>query len=125
MEVPRFLRAAAMIAALGIGGPALVRAQAASVSAKAAAPASTAGSALEARLREIAAAHHGKVALYATQLNTGRTVALDPDAVVQTASVIKLTILFEAMEQVRAGKAHWDDKIVLQPGDAVSGSGVL
>ena len=125
MEVPRFLRAVAMIAALGIGGPALVRAQAASVSAKAAAPASTAGSALEARLREIAAAHHGKVALYATQLNTGRTVALDPDAVVQTASVIKLTILFEAMEQVRAGKAHWDDKIVLQPGDAVSGSGVL
>ena len=52
-------------------------------------------------------------------------VALDPDAVVQTASVIKLTVLFEAMEQVRAGKAHWDDKITLAPGDAVSGSGLL
>jgi beta-lactamase class A len=39
--------------------------------------------------------------------------------------VIKLTILFEAMEQVRAGKAHWDDKIQLEPGDAVSGSGLL
>ena len=81
--------------------------------------------ALEGRLREIAAAHHGKVALYATQLNTGRTASLDPDAVVQTASVIKLAILFEAMEQVREGKAHWDDKITLQPGDAVSGSGLL
>jgi beta-lactamase class A len=45
--------------------------------------------------------------------------------VVQTASVIKLTILLEAMEQVREGKAHWDDKITLQPGDAVSGSGLL
>jgi beta-lactamase class A len=84
-----------------------------------------ADSALEARLREIAKAHHGRVALYATQLNTGREVSLDADAVVQTASVIKLTILFEAMEQVREGKARWDDKITLQPGDAVSGSGIL
>jgi beta-lactamase class A len=84
-----------------------------------------ADSALETRLREIVQAHHGKVAMYAMQLNTGRVAALDADAVVQTASVIKLTILFEAMEQVREGKAHWDDKITLQPGDAVSGSGIL
>ncbi len=87
--------------------------------------AQAADAALEARLREIAKAHHGKVALYATQLNTGRRVEIDADAVVQTASTIKLTILFEAMEQVREGKAHWDDKITLQPGDAVSGSGIL
>jgi beta-lactamase class A len=80
---------------------------------------------LQAQLQQIAAAHHGKVALYATQLNTGHTVTLDPDAVVQTASVIKLTILFEAMEQVRSGKSHWDDKITLAPGDAVNGSGLL
>jgi beta-lactamase class A len=80
---------------------------------------------LQATLAALAAAHHGRVALYATQLNTGRTVGLDPDAVVQTASVIKLAILYEAMEQVRAGKAHWDDKLTLAPGDAVSGSGLL
>jgi beta-lactamase class A len=80
---------------------------------------------LESTLKEIGAAHHGKVALYARQLNTGAEVALDPDVVLQTASVIKLTILYEAMEQVRAGKAHWDDKVTLQPGDGVSGSGVL
>jgi beta-lactamase class A len=84
-----------------------------------------ADTALEARLREIAKEHHGRVALYATQLKPGRVAALDADTVVQTASVIKLTILFEAMEQVREGKAHWDDKITLQPGDAVSGSGIL
>jgi beta-lactamase class A len=81
--------------------------------------------ALETTLAGIAQAHHGHVALYATQLNTGRSVGLDPDAVVQTASVIKLTILFEAMEQVREGKAHWDDKLSLAPGDAVPGSGLL
>jgi beta-lactamase class A len=80
---------------------------------------------LRGRLEDLAKAHHGKVALYATQLNTGKEVGLDQDAVVQTASVIKLTILFEAMEQVRAGKIHWDDKMILAPGDAVSGSGLL
>lgn len=81
--------------------------------------------ALQQQISAIAGAHHGRVALYATQLNTGKTVALDADQPVQTASVIKLTILFEAMEEVRAGKAHWDEKLTLNKGDAVSGSGVL
>ena len=81
--------------------------------------------ALQQKIAAIAAEHQGHVAMYATQLNTGKTVALDADQPVQTASVIKLTILFEAMEQVRAGKAHWDEKLTLAKGDAVSGSGVL
>ncbi len=76
-------------------------------------------------LNALAADHHGHVALYARQLNTGKTVAIDADKPVQTASVIKLTILFEAMEQIRAGKAHWDEKLTLAKGDGVSGSGVL
>jgi beta-lactamase class A len=80
---------------------------------------------LESQLETLAAAHHGHVALYGKQLNTGKIVAVDEDKPVQTASVIKLTILFEAMEQVRAGKARWDEKITLQKGDGVSGSGVL
>jgi beta-lactamase class A len=80
---------------------------------------------LEARLTKLTATHQGHVALYATQLNTGKTVAIDADRPVQTASVIKLAILFEAMEQVRAGKAHWDEKLTLAKGDGVSGSGVL
>jgi beta-lactamase class A len=84
-----------------------------------------ASSKLEQQLAALAAAHQGRVAVYAKQLNTGRVVALNADQPVQTASVIKLAILFEAMEQVRAGKAHWEEKITLAKGDAVSGSGVL
>lgn len=80
---------------------------------------------LEQQLGALAAAHQGKVSVYAKQLNTGRVIAMNADQPVKTASVIKLTILFEAMEQVRAGKAHWDEKITLARGDAVSGSGVL
>ena len=80
---------------------------------------------LQEKLVGLADAHKGHVALYATQLNTGKNVEIDADRPVQTASVIKLTILFEAMEQVRAGKARWDEKLTLAKGDAVSGSGVL
>ncbi len=81
--------------------------------------------AVQAQVDAIVAAHHGKVAMYGVQLNTGKTVAVDPDAVVKTASNIKLAMLYEAMVEVRDGKAKWDEKIVLKPGEAVGGSGML
>jgi beta-lactamase class A len=80
---------------------------------------------LEAQVRAIAAEHHGDVALFAENLKTHETVAISPDTPVQTASVIKLTILYEALEQVRSGKVHFDDKIMLTKADQVQGSGVL
>jgi beta-lactamase class A len=80
---------------------------------------------LAARLQAIAAQHHGEVALFAEDLKTHETVALAPDTVVQTASVIKLAILYEALEQIRAGKLHLEDKIAIAKDDAVPGSGVL
>jgi len=63
---------------------------------------------LEAQLRGIALTHHGKVTLFARNLKTGQTAALLPDELVKTASVIKLGVLLDAAEQVRAGKASLD-----------------
>ena len=80
---------------------------------------------LSEQVAAIAAAHHGDVALYAENLRTHESVGLQPDRVVQTASVIKLAILYEAMEQIRSGKAHWDDRVTLTKADQVPGSGVL
>jgi beta-lactamase class A len=77
------------------------------------------------QVRAIATAHHGDVALFAENLKTHETVAISPDTPVQTASVIKLAILYEALEQVRSGKAHFDDRITLTKADQVQGSGVL
>ena len=82
-------------------------------------------SSLEAEVRAIAAEHHGDVALFAENLKTHETVTVFPDMPVQTASVIKLAILYEALEQVRGGKAHFDDRITLTAADQVPGSGVL
>jgi beta-lactamase class A len=80
---------------------------------------------LEAQVHAIAAEHHGDIALFAENLKTHETVAISPDMPVQTASVIKLAILYQALEQVRSGKAHFDDKITLTASDQVAGSGVL
>jgi beta-lactamase class A len=82
-------------------------------------------SSLDEQVQAIAAAHHGDVALFAENLKTHETVAISPDTPVQTASVIKLAILYEALEQARSGKAHFDDKITLTKADQVPGSGVL
>ena len=84
-----------------------------------------ANSVLQTKLEAMAAQHHGKLALYATNLRTGETVAIDADIPVATASVIKLAILVEAMEQVETGKHKLSDKITLQKDDIVEGSGVL
>ena len=87
--------------------------------------AQAAPSTLESQVQAIAAAHHGKVALFAENLQTHETIAIAPDTPVQTASVIKLAILYEALEQIRAGKIHLDDRIVENPADRVPGSGIL
>jgi beta-lactamase class A len=77
------------------------------------------------QVKASAAEHQGDVALFAENLKTHETVAISPDMPVQTASVIKLAILYEALEQVRSGKAHFEDKITLTKTDQVPGSGVL
>ena len=81
--------------------------------------------ALDAQLKAIAAAHHGKVTLFAHNLKTGQTAAVIPDEPVQTASVIKLGILLDAAEQVRAGKAALGERLTLTKANQVGGSGVL
>lgn len=80
---------------------------------------------LDAQLKQIAAAHHGSVALYAHNLKTGETASLAPDEPVKTASTIKTAILLDAAEQIRAGKASLEERLVLTKANQVEGSGVL
>lgn len=73
----------------------------------------------------MAASYQGKVGLYAKNLTTGETVAIDPDTPVQTASVIKLPLMLQAFEQVKAGKLRLSQPVVLTTDNQVEGSGVL
>ena len=81
--------------------------------------------ALTAQLQSRIAGFHGKVGLYAQDLATGQTVSINADEPVPTASVIKLGILYTALEQIRIGNAHFDDRLMLHHDDQVPGSGVL
>jgi beta-lactamase class A len=80
---------------------------------------------LDQQLQSIAATHHGKLAVYAHNLHTGQTASLSPDLPVKTASTIKLGILLDAAEQIRAGRASLSEKVVLEKANQVAGSGVL
>src|SRR6185312_1349012 len=80
---------------------------------------------LQAKVEDIAKQHRGKVALYAENLQTGKSVAINADEVIQTASTIKLTALVEAGHEIKDGKKHWDDKVTLRKEDQVGGSGVF
>jgi beta-lactamase class A len=80
---------------------------------------------LEAQLQALIQTHHGHVTLYAHDLNSGKTAAINADTPVPTASVIKLAVLFEALKQIQEGKAHFDDTVRLTKENQVEGSGVL
>src|SRR5512142_2685777 len=80
---------------------------------------------LQSDLQKMAAAHQGKVALFAKNLKTGETVAINADEPVQTASVIKLPVMIEAFYQAKAGKLDLTKKLNLTKDDQVPGSGIL
>ncbi len=80
---------------------------------------------LTSTLERMIAAHHGKVALFAKDLTTGKTIAINADTPVQTASVIKLPLFLQAYEQVDTGKLQLGDRIELTKDNQVPGSGVL
>jgi beta-lactamase class A len=67
----------------------------------------------------------GKVSLFAKNLDTGETYALNPDEKVRTASTIKIAVMIEAFARVSEGKIKWTDEVVLIKDKKVSGSGIL
>src|SRR5215471_21078537 len=80
---------------------------------------------LKAQLQPLIQSHHGHVTLYAHDLKSGKTLAINADTPVPTASVIKLTVLFEALKQIQEGKTSLDAKLTLTKANQVEGSGVL
>ncbi|HTS13057.1 MAG TPA: serine hydrolase [Candidatus Limnocylindrales bacterium] len=82
-------------------------------------------STLQQQVDSLAAAHHGHVALYAKNLATGDTVSIDASRPVQTASIIKLTFMLQAFEQIKAGKLQLSAPLTLTKDNQVIGSGIL
>lgn len=80
---------------------------------------------LQQQLQALITPYQGKVALYATDLRNGKTVAIGADTPVPTASIIKLTVLYDAVKDIEEGRASFADRLVLTKASQVEGSGVL
>jgi beta-lactamase class A len=86
---------------------------------------SQSGTKLDEQVKSLIAPFKGKVTLYAKNLDTGETYALNADERVRTASTIKIAVMIEAFARVSEGKAKWTDEVVLTKEKKVSGSGIL
>jgi D-alanyl-D-alanine carboxypeptidase (penicillin-binding protein 5/6)/beta-lactamase class A len=80
---------------------------------------------LEARLKPLADAHQGKVAIAVKHLGNGESYFLSADEPMPTASLIKLAVMVEYYAQVAEEKVKPTDAITLKKEDMVPGSGVL
>jgi beta-lactamase class A len=80
---------------------------------------------LETHLAPLAKAHKGKVAIAVKHLVTGEAYYFNADAVMPTASLIKVAVLLEAYLQADEGKFKLTDKVTLREADKVPGSGIL
>jgi beta-lactamase class A len=80
---------------------------------------------LDDQVKTLVSSFKGKVNLFAKNLDTGETYALNPDERVRTASTIKIAVMIEAFARVAEGKAKWTDELVLTKEKKVSGSGIL
>ena len=83
------------------------------------------GQSLDEQVKPLVGSFKGKVSLFAKNLDTGETYALNPDERVRTASTIKIAVMIEAFARVNEGKAKWTDEVVLTKEKKVSGSGIL
>jgi beta-lactamase class A len=77
------------------------------------------------QVKTLVNAFKGKVSLFAKNLDTGETYALNADERVRTASTIKIAVMIEAYARVAAGKLKWTDELILTKEKKVGGSGIL
>jgi beta-lactamase class A len=88
-------------------------------------PALAQGNDLQQRLEGMIRDFHGHAAIFAKDLKTGRSVAINADEPTQTASVIKLSLMLETFAEVKQGKIKLDDPLPLLKSNQVEGSGIL
>jgi beta-lactamase class A len=80
---------------------------------------------LDNHVKPLVSSFKGKVSLFAKNLDTGETYALNADDRVRTASTIKIAVMIEAFARVDKGDFKWTDEVVLTKEKKVSGSGIL
>ena len=81
--------------------------------------------AVEQAAERLIADFDGEAAFLARNVTTGAAIGYRPEAVMLTASTIKLIILAELYKQVEEGTVRLDDPLAIDPDDRTGGSGIL
>src|SRR5436189_1886750 len=63
--------------------------------------------------------------IYVKSLDTGEEIAIDADRQMETMSTIKIPLMIEAFEQIKAGKFKLTDKYTLVADDIRPGTGII
>ena len=80
---------------------------------------------LQAAVERITRSVNATWGIYVKSLETGEEVAVDADRQMETMSTIKIPLMVEALEQVKAGRFKLDDKYTLRQEDIRPGTGVI
>ncbi|MDE3154968.1 MAG: serine hydrolase [Acidobacteriota bacterium] len=80
---------------------------------------------LKASIERIIGATGADWGIYMKSLETGEEIAINADRPMETASTIKLTLLTEVFEQIKAGKLKLTDQYTVTKADQVGGTGII
>ncbi len=80
---------------------------------------------LQAAVERITRGVNATWGIYVKALETGEEIALDADRQMETMSTIKIPLMAEALEQVKAGRFRLEDKYTLRQEDIRPGTGVI
>ena len=80
---------------------------------------------LEASIQRTTRSIQATWGIYVKSLETGEEVALDADRQMETMSTIKIPLMVEALEQIKAGKFKLEDKYTFVQADSQPGTGTI
>ena len=80
---------------------------------------------LEKGLQDLVKDFEGDVGIYVYHLKTNQEAGINADTIFPTASVVKVPILIEVFNQIKAGKLHLKDTLVYDVKRKYGGSGLM
>ncbi len=88
-------------------------------------PAQTPLQRLESNIRTLTRSVNATWGIYVKSLETGEEIAIDADRQMETMSTIKIPLMVEVLEQVKAGKFKLTDKYTFAAADSQPGTGTI
>jgi len=80
---------------------------------------------LQSSIERIARSVNATWGIYVKSLDTGEEIAIDADRQMETMSTIKIPLMVEALEQIKAGKFKLTDKYTFVQADSQPGTGTI